>query len=165
MEEDVRDSLSSRYAVTAWAGDIWHSSGEEEVVEPDLLCPQLYQQRTLPLRSSLVDLKNLLGRCGRVSVGCAALCVCAPLRYPCPLCLGFAPSFHCRPNGVLFGRRVCRWASATVFPPSGGLFGRFIDGLVPGFAHVGWDPPDGYCPSLVLELLDLSCNFREDVGA
>jgi hypothetical protein len=94
MEEDVRDSLSSRSAVTAWAGDIWHSSGEEEVVEPDLLCPQLYQQRTLPLRSSLVDLKNLLGRCGRVSVGCAALCVCAPLRYPCPLCMGFAPSFH-----------------------------------------------------------------------
>ena len=47
VEEDVGDGLSSRSAVAAGAGDIRHSSGEEEVVEPDLLGPQLYQQRAL----------------------------------------------------------------------------------------------------------------------
>jgi hypothetical protein len=52
-----------------------------------------------------------------------------------------------------------------VFPPSGGLLGRFVDGLVPGYAYVGWYPSDGHCPSLVLKLLDLLGDVREDVAA
>jgi hypothetical protein len=53
----------------------------------------------------------------------------------------------------------------TVFPLSGGLLGCFVDGLVPGYAHVGWYPLDGHCSSLVLKLLDLLGDVREDVGA
>jgi hypothetical protein len=57
----VRDSLSSRSTVTAGAGNVWHSSGEEEVVEADLLSPQLHQQRALPLAEPLIELQRLLG--------------------------------------------------------------------------------------------------------
>jgi hypothetical protein len=52
-----------------------------------------------------------------------------------------------------------------VLPLSGGLLGRFVDGLVSRDAHVGWYPSDGHCLSLVLELLDLLRDVREDVGA
>jgi hypothetical protein len=118
-----------------------------------------------------VELKNPLGGCGRVSVCCSALGVFAPFRYPCPLCSCLAPSFYCRPYGEQLGRRVCRYASGTVFPPSGGFLGRFINGSVSGYAH-GYPtdaptqylrrahrsttaprllpPPLGTCPSLGL---------------
>jgi hypothetical protein len=95
VEEDVRNSLLSRPAVAAGAGDIWHSSGEEEVVEPNLLGLQLHQQRALLFGEPLVELEYLFGGRWCVSVGCAALRVCAPLYSPCPLCLCFAPSSHC----------------------------------------------------------------------
>jgi hypothetical protein len=161
----VRDSLSSRSAVTAWTGDVWHSSVEEEVIESDLLGTQLYQQRALPFRSSLVELKNLFGGCGRVSVCRSAFGVFTPLRYPCALCLCHAPSLHRRPYGEQLGRRICWLLTAAVLPPSGGFLGRSVDSLVPGYAYVGWYPSDGYCSSVVLELLDLSRDVRRDVGA
>jgi hypothetical protein len=165
VEEDVRNSLLSRPVVAVGASNIWHSSGEEEVVEPDLLSLQLHQQRALLFSEPLVEPEYLFGGRRCVSVGCAALCVCAPLHSPCPLRLYLAPSFHCRLYGVQVGRRVCRYVSATVFPPSGGLLGRLVDGLVSGYAHVGWYPSDGHCPSLVLKLLDLLGDVCKDVGA
>jgi hypothetical protein len=94
VEENVSDSLSSRSAVTLWTDNVWHSSGEEKVIESDLLGAQLYQQRALPLGSALVELKNLFGRCRRVSVCRSAFGVFTPICYLCPLCLCLAPSLH-----------------------------------------------------------------------
>ncbi|KAH8626793.1 hypothetical protein IG631_18811 [Alternaria alternata] len=165
VEKDMCDGLSSRSAVAARAGDVWHSSGEEKVVKSDLLGPQLHQQRALPLSEPLVEPEYFLGGRWSVSVGCSALGVLAPLCYPCPFGLYAAPSFRSRPYGEQLGRRVCRQASAAVFSPSGGFLGRFVDGLVPGYADVGRYPSDGHCPSVVLELPDLSRDVREDVGA
>src|SRR4051812_33721271 len=70
VEKDMCDGLSSRSAVAAGTGDVWHSSGEEEVVEPDLLGPQLHQQRALPLSEPLVEPEYFLGGRWSVSVGC-----------------------------------------------------------------------------------------------
>jgi len=161
----VGDGLSSRSAVTAWTGDVWHSSVEEKVIESDLLSTQLYQQRALPLGSALVELKNLFGGCGRVSVCRSAFGVFTPLCYLCPLCLCLAPSLHRRPYSKQLGRRICWLLTAAVLPPSSGFLDRSVDGLVPGYAHVGWYPSDSYCSSVVLELLDLSRDVRKDVGA
>jgi len=69
VEEDVGDGLSSRSAVAARAGDVWHFSGEEEVAEPNLSGAELYQQRALSLEQSLVELEYLLRGRWRVSVG------------------------------------------------------------------------------------------------
>jgi hypothetical protein len=165
VEENVGNGLSSRSAVAARASDIWHSSGEEEVVEPNLLGAQLYQQRALPLGPSLVKLKNLLSGRQSVSVGCSAFCVLAPFRCPCPVCLCLAPSFYCRPYSEQLGRRVCQQASAAVFSPSSGLLGGFVDGLVSGYAHVGRYPSNRHCPSVVTEFLDPARDIRKDVGA
>ena len=41
-EEDVSDGLPSLPTLAARAGDVWHSSSEKEVVEPDPLGPQLH---------------------------------------------------------------------------------------------------------------------------
>ena len=69
------------------------SSGEEEVVGPDLLGAELYQQRALPLCEALVKLEYLLGGRRCVSVCCSALGVFAPRLYPCAFRLCFTPSF------------------------------------------------------------------------
>ena len=108
VEEDVRDSLSSRSTVTAGAGDVWHSSGEEEVVEADLLGPQLYQQRAFLFCEALMEPEYLLSRRRCVSVCCPAPCLCAPLCCPCSLRLCLAPPSYCRPYGVQLGRRAFR---------------------------------------------------------
>ena len=161
----MRDSLSSCSTVTAGAGDVWHSSGEEEVVEADLLGPQLYQQRAFLFCEALMEPEYLLSRRRCVSVCRSAFGVFTPLCYPCPLCLCLAPSLHRRPYGEQLGRRICWLLTAAVLPPSGSFLGRSVDGLVSGYAHVGWYPSDGHCPSVVLEFLDLLCDVREDVGA
>jgi hypothetical protein len=41
-EEDVSDSLLSLPTLAARASDVWHSSGEKEVVEPDPFSLQLH---------------------------------------------------------------------------------------------------------------------------
>lgn len=48
-EEDVSDGLPSLSTLAAGAGDVWHSSAEEEVVQSNLLGSQLHQQRALSL--------------------------------------------------------------------------------------------------------------------
>jgi hypothetical protein len=159
----VRNSLSSRSAVTAWTGNVWHPSVEEKVIKSDLLGTQLYKQRALPLRSALLELKNLFGGCGRVSVCRSAFSVFAPLCYLCLLCLCLAPSLHRRPYSEQLGRRIC-WLLTAAVPLSGGLLGRSVDGLIRGYAYVGWYLLDSYCSSVVLELLELSRDVRKDVG-
>jgi hypothetical protein len=56
-------------------------------------------------------------------------------------------------------------ASATIFPPSGGLLGRFVGGFVPWYTYVGWYPLDGHRPACILEPLDLSRDVLNGVGS
>jgi hypothetical protein len=86
-EENVIDSLPSLSAVAAWAAHIRHSSVEEEVVEADLLSPQLYQQRALPLVKPFMKLEYLFGGHRCMSVGRSAFRLCSRLVHPCPLFL------------------------------------------------------------------------------
>jgi hypothetical protein len=97
---------------------------EEEIVESDLLGPQLYQQRSLSLAEPLMELQPLLGGRRRVSVCRAAFLVFSPCAYPCPLCLRLTPSSERCSEWVQLERCVCWLLSAAVFSPSSGLFWR-----------------------------------------
>jgi hypothetical protein len=110
-----------------------------------------------------MQLEYFLGRLRCVSVGCAALGLCPPLRCPCPLCLCPAPASGCRPKWVERGRCVCRWASATILSPSCGLLCGPINGFVSWNTGVGWDPPYRHLPTHFLERLHLFCDVCEDV--
>jgi hypothetical protein len=59
-EDDVGNGLSPLSTATAGASDVWNVLTKEKVVESDLLSPQLYQQRALPLAEPLVELQHLL---------------------------------------------------------------------------------------------------------
>jgi hypothetical protein len=78
--------LSSRSAAAARAGNVWHSSFKEEVVQPYLLSSQLYQQRAFPFSEPLVE-PEYLSRHRCVSMCCSALSFFALSRYPCQFCL------------------------------------------------------------------------------
>lgn len=92
VEEDVNDDLASCSTVATRAGYIWHSSGEEETVQPYLLGPQLHQQRALPFGEAFVELENFLGGRERVPVGSSSLSFFAPFDPPRPFSLCLAPS-------------------------------------------------------------------------
>ena len=91
-EEDVGDGLSPLSTAAAGASDVRNVSIEEEVVETDLLGPQLHQQRALSLAEPLVELQHLLGGHWCVPVCCAAFLVFSLCANPRALCLCFAPS-------------------------------------------------------------------------
>ena len=90
-EEDVGDSLSPLSTATAGASDVQNVSIEEEVVETDLLSPQLHQQRALPLAEPFVELQHLLSGHWRVPVCRAAFLFFSPRANPGSLCLRLAP--------------------------------------------------------------------------
>ena len=71
-KEDMSDGLPPLSTLASRADGSWHSSVEEEVVEPDFLCPQLYQQSAFLLAEALMKLEYFLGRPRCVSVRCPA---------------------------------------------------------------------------------------------
>ena len=72
-EEDVSDGLPPLAALAAGAGDIWHSSAEEKVVQADLFSAQLHQQCALLFAEPFVELEYLLSGQWCMSVGCSTL--------------------------------------------------------------------------------------------
>jgi hypothetical protein len=54
-EKDIVDGLSPLPALAARSGDLWHSLGEKEVVQSDLLVAQLHQLRYNKRPSSARD--------------------------------------------------------------------------------------------------------------
>ena len=94
------DGLPPLSAAATRACDGRNVSVEEEVVEANLLGPQLHQQRALPLAEPLVELQHFLGRRRRVPVCRAAFLVFHPRACPLSLCLSLAPSSERCPEWV-----------------------------------------------------------------
>jgi hypothetical protein len=88
----VGDGLTSLSTAAARTSDNRDVSIEEKIVEPDLLGPQLYQQRALSLAEPLVEQQPLLGGRRCVSVCRAAFLVFPPRAGPRSLCLCLASS-------------------------------------------------------------------------
>ena len=59
-EDNVGNGLSPLSTAAAGTSYVRNVSIEEKVVESDLLSPQLYQQRALPLAEPLVELQHIL---------------------------------------------------------------------------------------------------------
>jgi hypothetical protein len=98
-----------------------------------------------------------------VPVRRAAFLVLSLCADPRSLCLRLAPPSRRCSGWVQLWRWVCWLLSAAVLSLSGGLLGGLVGSLVSWDANVGWYSAGGYCPSSVLELLHLSCDFPEDV--
>ena len=99
-EEDVGDGLSPLSTAAAGACNGGNVSVEEEVVESNLLSPQLHQQRALPLAEPLMELQHLLGGRWCVPIRRAAFLLFPPCADPLSCRLILAPPSERRPEWV-----------------------------------------------------------------
>jgi hypothetical protein len=99
-EDDVCNGLSPLSTAASGTGYVWNVSIEEKVVESDLLSPQLYQQRALPLAEPLVELQHLLSGRWCVPIRRAAFLLFPLCTDPLSYHLILAPPSERRPEWV-----------------------------------------------------------------
>ena len=94
------NGLSPLSTAACGTGYVCNVSVEENVVESDLLSPQLYQQRALPLAEPLVELQHLLGGRWCVPIRSAAFLFFPLCADPRSICMRLALSSKRHPKWV-----------------------------------------------------------------